>query len=236
MVSVDTVYKTVQTLINKENAGYVSPVEFNLMAKQVQDEIFREYFEDINRDRNKENRGLTNQGYANLSLNQRQKINQFSALSIVPISGISFPLPSELYLIEDNGVITANTGALPRVIEEVDRNQFGYLEVTEAAPTFTYPVYERFSDSIRVYPSTVDNVQIRYLRQPRNPKWTYLVVNGNELYDPSNVSFQNFELHESEFSNIVIRMMSLFGINLREDQVVAVAENMKQGEQLKTNN
>ena len=39
-VSVDTVYKTVLYILNKEQRGYVTPQEFNSVADQVQKEIF----------------------------------------------------------------------------------------------------------------------------------------------------------------------------------------------------
>ena len=46
-VSVDTVYQRVLTLANKEQRGYITPQEFNLLANQAQMEIFEQYFFDI---------------------------------------------------------------------------------------------------------------------------------------------------------------------------------------------
>ena len=47
-VNVDTVYRTVLLILNKESRGYLTPDEFNKTAAQVQLEIFNEYFEDLN--------------------------------------------------------------------------------------------------------------------------------------------------------------------------------------------
>lgn len=47
-VSVDTVYKTVLLILNKEQRGYMTPDEFNKVAAQVQLEIFDDYFESLN--------------------------------------------------------------------------------------------------------------------------------------------------------------------------------------------
>ena len=77
---IDLIYKTLLTIINKENQGYVSPTEFNILANNVQNEIFRGYFEDENKDKTKDNKGYTNKGYANLDFNERQRINQFSEI------------------------------------------------------------------------------------------------------------------------------------------------------------
>ena len=43
-VSIDTVYQRVLALANKEQRGYVTPQEFNLLANQAQMTIFESYF------------------------------------------------------------------------------------------------------------------------------------------------------------------------------------------------
>ena len=47
-VNVDTVYQRVLAISNKEQRGYITPQEFNLLANQAQMEIFEQYFYDIN--------------------------------------------------------------------------------------------------------------------------------------------------------------------------------------------
>jgi hypothetical protein len=46
-VSVDNVYQKVLALANKEQRGYVTPQEFNLLADRAQSEIFEGYFHDL---------------------------------------------------------------------------------------------------------------------------------------------------------------------------------------------
>ena len=48
MVNVDTVYQRVLTIANKEQRGYITPLEFNLLANQAQLEIFENYFVELN--------------------------------------------------------------------------------------------------------------------------------------------------------------------------------------------
>lgn len=233
---IDTIYKVLLTIINKENQGYISPTEFNLLSYNVQNEIFRSYFEEENLDKNKQNRGLTNRGYSNLPFNQRQRITPFAeelpTIGVISGAKTIFPIPSDSYFIEDNGVVTT-TG---KILDEVERSKIARLIGTEAAPTELYPVYESVGVNLFVYPNTIENLNIRYIRQPKMPNWTYFVLgNGAEMYDPSNGSFQDFELHESEFSNIVLRLLSHFGINLRENDVVQIAETLKNNMNLKDN-
>lgn len=47
-INVDTVYKTVLLILNKEQRGYMTPDEFNKIATQVQLEIFESYFDNLN--------------------------------------------------------------------------------------------------------------------------------------------------------------------------------------------
>ena len=47
MVRVDTVYQRVLALANKEQRGYITPQEFNLLANQAQMAIFEQYFYDL---------------------------------------------------------------------------------------------------------------------------------------------------------------------------------------------
>lgn len=228
---IDTIYKVLLTIINKENQGYITPEEFNLLATNVQNDIFRNYFEDENLDKNKQNRGLTNMGYSNLPFNQRQRITPFAATGTVAVSAGVATLPNDLYFIEQEGVTTP----LGIVLDEVERSSIATMMRTEVAPSATYPVYESYGKTIKVYPTTITSLSLRYIRKPLNPKWTYTIVSNKEMYDPSNGSFQDFELHESEFSNIVVRMLSLFGINLREAEIVQIAEQLKDKGNLKDN-
>ena len=46
MVPVDRVYQKVLALLNKEQRGYLTPQEFNLLADKAQKEIYNSYFHD----------------------------------------------------------------------------------------------------------------------------------------------------------------------------------------------
>lgn len=267
--------------MNKELRGNFTPTEFNLIAKQVQEEIFRGYFEDEARDKYKEKRGLVGQGYSNLSFNQRQRIDEFSAQATLAYSTPNFTLPSDLYLIKDFGIDYLGT-----VVEEMEGQKVAFLGKSLAAPSTTFPTYEPKSGFITIAPRTTvtagafvigtiyeiatagttdftligaadsnpgtiftatgigtgtgtavtgifSGVTARYVRVPADPKWTYTIVSNAELYNPGAGDFQDFELHTSEFSNIVIRMLSYFGINIREKELTQYAEAMKQKQDVK---
>ena len=74
MVSIDTVYQRVLAILNKENRGYLTPQEFNLMANQAQLEIFEQYFYDLNQF---SRMGENDSEYANIIDNIEEKIDLF---------------------------------------------------------------------------------------------------------------------------------------------------------------
>ena len=55
-ISVDRVYQQVLAMANKEQRGYITPQEFNILAPSAQMQIFEQYFYDENQaDRNVKN-------------------------------------------------------------------------------------------------------------------------------------------------------------------------------------
>jgi hypothetical protein len=83
---IDSVRKTVLSILNKNNYGYITPADFNLYAKQAQLDIFDDYFYDYNYQINKENssspyKGViqtSGTGYANIRKGYEEVIDGLS--------------------------------------------------------------------------------------------------------------------------------------------------------------
>ena len=89
-INVDTVYKTVLLILNKEQRGYMTPDEFNKTATQSQLEIFESYFEDLNQQlRIPEN----DSEYADRIKNIQEKISIFQESGSMSYVGPYFSLP-----------------------------------------------------------------------------------------------------------------------------------------------
>ena len=91
-INVNTVYQTVLLILNKEQRGYMTPVEFNKIGTQVQLEIFERYFEDINQ---QIRLPQTNADYADRFLNIDEKISIFKTIGNATYANGSFSLPAE---------------------------------------------------------------------------------------------------------------------------------------------
>ena len=76
-ISVDTIYQRVLALANKEQRGYITPQEFNLLANQAQMAIFESYFsikEKVQRDRaNMSNRKVEMKAISELGIGQKAR-------------------------------------------------------------------------------------------------------------------------------------------------------------------
>ena len=76
MPNVDTVYQRVLALANKEQRGYITPQEFNLLANKAQLIIFEQYFYRID--------GLASKRIAEHILNNTtHKVNQYKNPEII---------------------------------------------------------------------------------------------------------------------------------------------------------
>ena len=71
-ISVNSVYRTVLSILNKEGRGYLTPDQFNKIGAQVQLELLEKTFFDYNRAMNKKKGFAVNDEYADLSKNLKE--------------------------------------------------------------------------------------------------------------------------------------------------------------------
>tara|TARA_R110000772_G_scaffold46806_1_gene106766 strand:+ start:90 stop:1025 length:936 start_codon:yes stop_codon:yes gene_type:complete len=108
-VSVDTVYRTVLLIMNKESRGYLTPDEYNKIGNQVQLEMFNEYFEDLNQQlRIPEN----DSEYSNRVKNLEEKLAPFKTIPTIcsyngPDGSKYFNLPNPVSLTGQETITTA---------------------------------------------------------------------------------------------------------------------------------
>ena len=220
-ISVDTVYQRVQSILNKENRGYLTPQEFNLFANQAQLEIFEQYFFDLNQ---YERLPKKDTEYSNLVKTINERISKFKTSATLTFTTPYFSMPSDMHKL---GTVIYNSTT---PVEEIDqKNLLEYTLSPLTSPSTTNPVYIQNIQttssvwSIVVYPSTIQSlITATYIRKPADADWAYQTVVGNALYDSSNST--NFELHDSEEANLVIKILLYAGLSIREGDIVQVAD------------
>jgi len=222
MVSIDTVYQRVLAIINKENRGYLTPQEFNLFANQAQNEVFDQYFFDLNQYKRLKDNSTE---YANLYKITNEKLSKFKKNATLTYSIDHFNLPSDIHKL--GTVIYNNT--MP--IDEVDTKTLLEYQLSKlTTPTTNNPVYiQNIANtqgdwSIKIYPTTINSsITANYVRKPVEVNWSYTNVNGTALYNAGNS--QNFELHETEETALVLKILLYAGISIKDPDIAGIADN-----------
>jgi len=119
-INVNTVYQTVLLILNKEQRGYMTPLEFNKIGTQVQLEIFETYFESLNQ---QIRIPQTNVDYADRVLNLDEKISIFKTSGTPTYTAPSFSLPSESGLAQVTESFTAQAGVQAYTFTSITSNQ-----------------------------------------------------------------------------------------------------------------
>jgi len=236
-ISIDTVYQRVLAIANKEQRGYITPQEFNLLANQAQMDIFEQYFYDINQfDRFNNN----DTEYSNMISLLEEKISPFEKwrVSMSAVSGNTCTLPTDLYRL---GLVFYGAAGYDVEVEHINKKDLLYMERSPlASPTSTHPVYVRKTDTtIKVFPSSpttaysTGNVTCNYVAKPTDIAWGYTNVSGTALYNSGTST--NPELHESEETTLVLKILALAGITLQDPTMyqLATAEDNKKIQQEK---
>lgn len=233
-INVDTVYQKVLAIANKEQRGYVTPQEFNLFARQAQQEIFDNYFHDLKTAQLKPKNSTDTSDEINL-LNEKISIHR--NVATVSDSSITsqYAVPPNAYIVSK--VTFNNSNGQDVLITELDSNEFNYANLNPlTAPQASRPIYVRVSGGeIGIAPiGFTEDIKIYYIERPTDPDWGYVVVNGKALYN-SNTSI-DFDLHDSEENNLVMRILTLAGIAMKDQLLTGtVSQDMANTEAKKNN-
>lgn len=145
-------------------------------------------------------------------------------LSVSASTSSTYNLPADWYLI--NVVYNGDNEVRP-IAQEKLKN---LLRSNLTAPTTEYPNYILRGNSLAVYPTTITSpLELFYVRYPRTPNWTYSnITNGEPIFNISDPLYQDFEVADSEFYKLVIKICQYCGVQIREEQVVQYTTQQEQ--------
>ncbi len=228
-VNVDTVYKTVLLILNKEQRGYMTPDEFNKIGSQVQREIFEAYFEDLNQ---QVRIPQTDMEYSDRVAITDEKIAEFKVTGNAThtTNGI-FTLPSDLYRLGSLTYSPQNT--YPVELQRLGRADFYNINKSPLTrPTTEHPAYLYEDNKALVYPTSIaGKIEAQYVKKPSDIKWAF-TVGGLGQYEFDAANAIEFELHNSERTEIILRILLYQGIVIRDPQVIQVAAQKVQQEEV----
>jgi len=248
-INVNTVYQTVLSILNKEQRGYMTPDEFNKVGTQVQLEIFEKYFEDLNQQARVPQSDLN---YADRLENIDEKVAIFKTFGNAAYNNVS-PTPTNYFTLPTTdaygqavtfyrlGEVTYNNDVL---IQRLQRNDFYTSEKSKLTKaTTTFPTYLYENNKLFVKPDTItSNVQVEYVRKPLDVIWGFAVDStlGYYQYDSTNYNAganpptgsRNFELQESEQTEVILRILQYAGIIIRDPEIVQAAAQQVQMDEI----
>ena len=253
MVNINTLYKTVLYVLNKEQRGYIPPDEFNSLAQQVQFEIFQSYFPDGKQlNRQNQNNTQNDTEFFNTFKNNSNKLIPFESEIEYEynVAAKAWEPQASIGNIQQNGIIylygdiiatyasslVGNTSpqAISSGVESVvqlatvkDYNKITRSKLT--SPTSKYPL----ATSIRPLNSTGSSSNFKVEPLPDFLRINCLIspptpkwgftVGSLGQYLFSSGSSQNFLLDVSEQSNLISGILKYAGIVINDPGIIDLA-------------
>ena len=238
-INVDTVYKTVLLILNKEQRGYMTPDEFNRVATQVQLDIFEQYFDDLNQQLRVPQ---SDYDYSDRQMSIDEKLSPFKTSGTCVYSGSKFNFPvveagggtviydgsepsgSQVAFHSLGTVLYTPLTGFPTEIQRLARNEFYNIQQSPlTASTKDFPTYLYEGGKLTVSPSSINSsVSVSFLRKPKSIKWGFTTGSlGQYVYSAANS--QNFELNAGEQVNAISRVLFYSGVIIRDPQIIQVA-------------
>lgn len=232
-INVNTVYQTVLMILNKEQRGYMTPDEFNKVATQVQLEIFEKYFDDLNQQLRVPQ---ADTDYADRQENIDEKIAIFKTFGTpIAVNGTDyFSLPTvdsynrqvSFYRL---GNLVYDTN---KIVQRLDRHDFYYVDRSKLTkPTAINPVYLYENQKLFIKPTSITSkVVVDYVRKPVDIIWG-ITLGSLGQYEYNEQSSVNFELHESEQTEVILKILLYSGIIIRDNEIVQTAAALVQADE-----
>ena len=116
-------------------------------------------------------------------------------------------------------------GVLPiEEIQRVERGELYHLLTSDlTAPTTTNPICLYEKNQLSIYPQTIQSgVQVAYIRKPIAPIWGF-TGGTSAAYTYSSSSSFNFELNQSEQTELITRILLYAGVVIQSPEIIQVA-------------
>jgi len=219
-IDVNDVYKAVLVVLDQNNRGPLAPTEFNKIATQSQQEIYTEYFNELNL---LLRLPKTDVAQADRIALLEEKIALFKRSDFITFtSGTTVTLTSN---IKEVNTVSYNESEVER-IEQRDLYTTNKSPLT--APSAEYPVYTINNRKLTIYPTNLSGgINVDYLNFPSDVKWNFTVNQefGNYVYSSSGSS--DFEIHEFDQPLLVSKILAYAGV-LSNDQLAASLASSKE--------
>ena len=239
-MTIDEIYRLVQTFANKEQRGFITPSDFNLLAKQAELELINKRLDVLqNKSQAKKMSGLMDESLtpemAEQDLAPFLTLERYTTSSVLVSSGYSESeitidpntvLIKEIFILPDEN-LGINSNIPLELVKPEDINKI--LRSSLVKPSIDYPVglmsgsVNSRNLKIKIFPDNIKRVMVYgYMTPVVSPNWFYVTVAGKPVHDPSNST--QFKLPSRTHGEIVVKILEYLGVNLRESSLVEYAQ------------
>ena len=218
-ININSVYKAVLVVLEQGKRGVLTPNEFSKIATQAQQEIFTQYFDDLN-----QLLGMpqTSLAYADRMALLDEKISIFKTNETLALANSKVTPTSAVQ--ELGSVIYSNREA--QRIQQYEIYTTNQSPLT--APTAYYPVYTYEGGEITLFPTLTGSVILNYLKFPADVKWGFNVDTelGHYVYNP--LDSIDFEIHKSDQPLLIDKILGYAGVMTKDQFVMSLANSKEQ--------
>ena len=197
----------------------LTPTEFNKIATQAQQEIFTEYFDELNQ--------LLRQPQTSLAYADRyalldEKISLFKTTDTLALNASKVTVPTQ---VQELGTVIYNN----REVQRIQKYEvYTTNESPLTAPTAFYPVYTYEDSVIELYPTLTGSITLNFLKFPADVKWGFTIDTelGNYIY--SDQASTDFEIHKSDQPLLIDKILGYAGVMSRDQLALQLSASKEQ--------
>lgn len=211
---INEVYQLVNFIADKNGRGYITPAQFNLLAKTCQLEFVSSRLGNI---KQQDNFGVPQFGHRStrrIDVDLRPFIYGPETISINPQGNFYYPygfMWPDAWHKSDLSDIT-----------ELQNDEYPSIKKNPVIePTSDYPIIIFRNPYGFIDPYSIGSFQMTYVKYPSTPVWGYGIVNDEPVFD-SNLS-TDFILRDISMMDITALILEKVGLNLDKDQLLQYA-------------
>lgn len=218
-MTVDVVYRLMQFCINKNQQGYLTPAEFDLVINQAQLDLLNYLLGQVQQYQ-------PGRPYPRVGLGMSETIRSSLAALIDPLTTLTIDGTGVAAYPDDfQFTDTMLTTTMQRVRYVQQDSLFSYLG-SVITPVAAHPIYLINSAGFQFYPITLGNALLSYVHTPRAIVWNFNPdANGRPIYTPTG-SFDP-EWYDVDCFQLIVRALALVGLNLQLPQVMQYSQMIK---------
>jgi len=227
---IDEIYKTVQALLNKDQLGYLKPMDYNMYLNNSIRKVYNDYFTEFKASLRKSNSQLEGKNMARHSENLRQLLEYYSKVEPMTSENGLSDLPTDIEFISD--VFTSSNNRIEKVPYSVliDLQRNIYVNPDECSPKCA-----KIGEKLEVYPITVNSFKLHYLRKFVNAKWTFVLDDGRPLFSPTSQDFKDVDMPETSKDELISLVFEMAAISIRDIQAAQLANAEQQTDTQESN-